>query len=139
MRFVSRACQRMTFSSPELFCYQLSTSIKIFFHIIHLLKVDVYLARNSDLLLFFESFLFVNFFFLRDVVVVFQRNISGNAENFGGKFVYAVIASVLFSPLIRPFIALIWTSSNCMQNYCWTVPYASLLIPESVSTICSVS
>ena len=112
---------------------------KIFFYIIHLLKVDVYLARNSDLLLFFESFLFVNFFFLRDVVVVFQRNISGNAENFGGKFVYAVIASVLFSPLIRPFIALIWTSSNCMQNYCWTVPYASLLIPESVSTICSVS
>ena len=57
---------------------------KFFFHIIHLLKVDVYLARNNHLLLFFESFLFMNFFFLRDVVVVFQRNISGNAEILAG-------------------------------------------------------
>ena len=45
----------------------------------------------------------LKFVFLKDVVVVFQRNISRNAENFGVKFVYVVIASVLFSPLIRPF------------------------------------
>ena len=82
----------------------------------------------------------LNFVFLKDVVVVFQRNISRNAENFGDKFVYAVIASVLFSPLIRPFSR--WF--GLLRTVCWlnivgTVPRAGLLIPESVFRICLVS
>ena len=82
----------------------------------------------------------LNFVFLKDVVVVFQRNISRNAENFGGKFVYVVIASVLFSPLIRPFsrwFGLLRTVG--WLNIVGTVPRAGLLIPESVFTIFLVS
>ena len=68
----------------------------------------------------------LNFVFLKEVVVVFQRNISRNAENFGGKFVYVVIASVLFSPLIRPFSR--WF--GLLRTVCWlnivgTVPRVS--------------
>ena len=48
----------------------------------------------------------MNFVFLKDVVVVFQSNISRNTENFG----FDVFASVSFSPLIRPLFALTWTS-----------------------------
>ena len=51
---------------------------KFFYHIIHLLEVNVCLARNSHIVLLFESFFSMNFVFLKGVVVVFQSNNSRN-------------------------------------------------------------
>ena len=94
---------------------------KFFYHIVHLLEVNVCLARNSHIVLFFESFFSMNFVFLKGVVVVFQSNISRNTETFCGKYFFDVFASVSFSPLTRPFFALTWTSTDYMLiSYCWS-------------------
>ena len=72
------------------------------------------------IVLFFESFFSTNFVFLKDVVMIFQRKFSRNTEDLGGKYFFAVFVTVSFSPLIRPFFALNWTSTDCMLiKYCW--------------------
>ena len=72
------------------------------------------------IVLFFESFFSTNFVILKDVAVIFQWKFSGNTENLGGKYFFGVFATVSFSPLIRPFFALNWTSTDSMLiKYCW--------------------
>ena len=72
------------------------------------------------IVLSFESFFSMNFVFIKDVAVIIQSNFSRNTDNLGVKYSFAVFVSVSFSPLIRPFFALTWTSTDCkLINYCW--------------------
>ena len=74
------------------------------------------------IVLFFENFFSMNFVFLEDVAVIFQSNFSRDTGNFGGKYFFDVFASVSFSPLIRSFFALNWTSLGFMLiKYCWNL------------------
>ena len=84
---------------------------KLFYHIIHLLEVNVCLAKNSQIFLFFESFFSINFVFLRAYSWSFREITEETRKSFSGKYFFDVFASVSFSPLIRPFVALTWTSS----------------------------
>ena len=78
------------------------------------------------IVLFFESFFSTNFVILKDVAVIFQWKFSRNTENLGGKYFSGVFAAVSFSPLIRPFFALNWTSTDCMLiKYCWNQKVSS--------------
>ena len=71
------------------------------------------------IVLFFESFFSLNFVFLKDVALIFQSNFNRNTENLGGKYFFVIFVSVSFPPLIRPFFALNWTSTDCMLvKYC---------------------
>ena len=93
---------------------------KLFYHIIHLLEVNVCLAKNSQIFLFFESFFSINFVFLRAYSWSFRAISEETRKSFSGKYFFDFFASVSFSPLIRPFVALTWTSTNCMLiKYCW--------------------
>ena len=95
-------------------------SINFFYHIIHLLEVNVCLAKNSQIFLFFESFFSINFVFLRAYSWSFRAISEETRKSFSGKYFFDVFTSVSFSPLIRPFVALTWTSTNCMLiKYCW--------------------
>ena len=72
------------------------------------------------IVLSFESFFSMNFVFIKDVAVIIQSNFSRNTDNLGVKYSFAVFVSVSFSPLIRPFFALTWTSTDCkLIKYCW--------------------
>ena len=72
------------------------------------------------IVLSFESFFSMNFVFIKDVAVIIQSDFSRNTDNLGVKYSFAVFVSVSFSPLIRPFFALIWTSTDCkLIKYCW--------------------
>ena len=84
---------------------------KLFYHIIHLLEVNVCLAKNSQIFLFFESFFSINFVFLRAYSWSFRAISEETRKSFSGKYFFDFFASVSFSPLIRPFVALTWTSS----------------------------
>ena len=93
---------------------------KLFYHIIHLLEVNVCLAKNSQIFLFFKSFFSINFVFLRAYSWSFRAISEETRKSFSGKYFFDFFASVSFSPLIRPFVALTWTSTNCMLiKYCW--------------------
>ena len=71
------------------------------------------------IVLFFESFFSLNFVFLKDVAMIFQSNFNRNTENLDGKYFFAIFVSVSFPPLIRPFFALNWISTDCMLvKYC---------------------
>ena len=69
------------------------------------------LAKNSQIFLFFESFFSINFVFLRAYSWSFRAITEETRKSFSGKYFFDVFASVSFSPLIRPFVALTWTSS----------------------------
>ena len=64
---------------------------------------------------------------LKDVVIIFQSNISWGMENF------AVFPTISFSPLIGPFFVLTWTSRDCsLIKYWWNRAVCWPFIPKSV-------